>query len=400
MANDAQNALLSAIFANTGVPVAGSQPEDDGSFAPVLDPEVRKRLQLGFKMAQENPKMAKEVAANTPPQVMGLPSASNPATRNFSVSGNFLTPEDRARRQEMEIQFKELLAQQQAGIDKQDQAIMDMKQSAKPEWVTPAAAFLDQTYGGNQAEAAKAWSGMSAQERAKAIQEMEQAQNQQRASMSNQVKSLIDSNNTLRMAEIADKNTRFAQGQDMRLNMAFNRDVQTANKTAWETMQQIQPIEAALAPDANGNVDIARVTQALSQASRLMGERGVLTDQDIERVHKSTIDQRVAEIQGWITSNPSQPVPARIVAPLAAAIQDGKASMQRLMQARLNTLRDAYVKGYGMRPEVGDTVVNQVYLPQFNQGFGGQVPGAAPAQAPSAPKKIMSRDEFRKARGK
>lgn len=408
MANDTQNIMLQQIMANAMKPDNGaSEYQDDGSFSPALDPEVRKRLQLGFKMGQEAKANGQpvQVPPGTPPQASA--AANNPFLSKFSVSSNFQSPEDRATQKDMQLQFKDLLAQQQGGLDKQDQAISDMKTNARNDWVVPAAGFLDQTFGGNQTAVAKDWSGMSPEERAKEIAKMEGSQNQQRAAMSNQVKSLLDSNNTMKMAEMADKNNRALMGQDMRLNMAFNKDVQTANKVGFETLQQVTPIEAALAPDANGMVDYARVTQALANASRLMGERGVLTDQDIDRVQRKTIDSQIATLQGWITSNPSQPVPASIVAPLAAAIQDGKRSMQSLMQKRLNGLKDSYVNGYGMRPEVGETVVNQVYGPMFQQGLQPTTPGAtmqkqgmpagvnqAPMPKGSLPGGRMSKSEF------
>lgn len=368
-------------------------PYGDPSFSPVMDPEVRKRLQLDFenrKPGNEAGEVAQAVPEGTPPQPMGLASAGNPFLSKYSVSGSYLTPEDRARRQQSEIQFKKLLSEQEAGLDQQAQLVSDLKNNSRNDWVVPAAQFLDQTYGGNSVKAARDWSGMSPEERTQAIQKIEQAMNAQRSTMAGQVKSMIDSNNQLRMAEAADKNNRFREGQDMRLNMQFNRDVQNTNKVAWDTLQQVAPIEAALQPDGNGMVDIARITQALSQASRLMGERGVLTDQDIERVHKMTISQQIAGIEGYMSDHPSQPVPASIVAPLRAAIEDGKRSMQMLSTKKLEALKNAYVNGYGMRPEVGEIVVNQVYKPQFEQGF-------ATPQKPTIPSgPLMSREEFLK----
>jgi hypothetical protein len=379
MADPTQNALLQVLFQNTP---AAQQDEDGAIPAPLLDPEVRRRLNLDTVGA---PPIAKKA-----PNIPRPPTAAfrgNPFISKFAVSGPYLTPEDRARQQDNEIQFKDLLARQDSSLDRQREALQEYKDQGRPGWVVPAAGLLDTVYGGNQREAAKEFVGANPDERAKAILKMEDEMNHQRAAMSNQVKALIDSKNTMRMAEMADKNNRFQQGQDMRLNMAFNHDVQQSNKTAWEAMQQINPIEMALQADANGMVDIARVTQALSQASRLMGERGVLTDQDIERVHKQTIDQKVAEITGYLTSHPSQPVPQEIVAPLKAAIEDGKRSMTKIAQSKLQTLRDSYVNGYGLRPEVGDTVVNQVYVPQFQQGFA---PSGPPQAGPVAPGPIDS----------
>lgn len=351
---------------------------------PLMDPEVRKRV-MGQDM-----QIAQELPQNIPKQAG--PAGNNPFLSKYSVTSSGYTPEERASRTANEIQFKELLAQQQVGLDKQNQSISDIKSGARNDWVVPAAGLLDEIYGGNSRATATQWAGLSPEERAAKIADMEQGMNQQRASMSGQVKSLIDSKNSMKMAEMQDKNTRFQQGQDMRINMAFNRDVQSANKTAIETMAQVQPIERALEIDADGNVDYGRVTQALSLASRLMGEKGVLTDQDIDRVQRRTIDTHVANIQSWISNNPSQKIPAQIVAPLRQAIEDGKRSMQLLTQSRLQALQNAYVQGYGMRPEVGQTVVQGVYMPMLQQGFGADAQGnpIQPQAAAPAPTQMAA----------
>lgn len=382
MANATQNALLQTLF--QGMP-GQPEPEDNGMFSPVMDPEVRKRLQLGYKMGQEA--KANKQAVEVPPDVAPQASAAgqNPFTSKYSVTSSIMSPEDRAQHRDMQIQFKDLLAQQQAGIDKQNQSISDIKTNARNDWVVPAAGFLDQTFGGNQTAVAKAWSGMSPEERAQEIAKMEGNINQQRSSMSNQVKSLIDSNNTMKMAEAADKNNRFQQGQDMRLNMAFDRSVQGATKGAFESMQSIGAIENIFnSPD--GQVPVGEARAMLSNASRLLGERGVLTDSDIERVQINTLQSQLQSLMAKISGQPdNQRVPVENYRSLINAISQSKQAMGAAVQQRLNAIGQSY-KTYGARPEVVDTVINQNYLPRITTAFGvPQVPMGQTAMPKMAP---------------
>lgn len=384
---DVRSALMQSLFQGITEP---APQEEDSQFAPLLDPDVKKRLKIDAKTGTAKlqvsmPKRASQIS----------PMAATPMWNGIMPgAGTSNTPEERARTQEAYVQFKDLLAQQEQGIEKQNQTVADMKAQNKEaqynDVATAAAGLGDAVYGGNQEASAKSWAGPSSEDRAKVLQDVEDKINSQRSDMSKQVAGLISEQNNMKIADMAAKNSRQLQGQDFRLNQGFMRDVQAANKNGFEVLSQVTPIESALQEDANGNVDFGRVRLATSNAARSMGEKGPLTEGDIERVVQRSLSTEIARVEAFLDSNPNKPVPASVVAPLKAAIADGKRSMQKIMDMKLKGLSDSY-QAMGLRPEIAQGVVGNVYSPMFNQSFATQ-PAAAPA--PSGGKKMMSPQEW------
>src|SRR5690606_25124539 len=113
-----------------------------------------------------------------------------------------------------------------------------------------------------------------------------------------------------------------------------------------------------------GMVPVGEARAMLSNASRLLGERGVLTDNDIERVQIDTLQSQLQTLLSKITGLPDdQQVPVENYRTLINAISKSKQAMGQAVQTRLGAIGQSYLT-YGARPEVVDQVINKNYMPR------------------------------------
>lgn len=90
--------------------------------------------------------------------------------------------------------------------------------------------------------------------------------------------------------------------------------------------------------------DVAAVQSALSNYSRMTGEKGVLTDQDIARVITPTLSLKFAQWRASLTSNPNTPIPKEILTSLASGLDRLKAAAETKIASRIDaTERQASV---------------------------------------------------------
>jgi hypothetical protein len=82
--------------------------------------------------------------------------------------------------------------------------------------------------------------------------------------------------------------------------------------------------------------DIASVNAALSNYSRMTGEKGVLTDQDIARVISPSLSLKFANLRAKLLSDPTTPVPQEIVTSLSAGLERLREAAEKKVASRID----------------------------------------------------------------
>lgn len=348
-------------------------------------------VQTSPMSSQMTPEQLAELEARrkkNPTTVMsGVPTA--PAQPQMGLGlhslsvANMIDPEQRALESDLRNKFKQLVVDQEAGIENQREGLNAIKAMPQKLDLRGLAAYADFMNDGKTKlyNAASDMAPMDEMERAKMIQALEgQLQDDRNAltgTLADQLRTGMATKMQMRALDQQDKNTRFQMSQNRSLFTKFNSDVRNDIKPVYELLPAYGAVEAALTPDANGRVNAQRVKMALSNAARLMGEKGVLTDQDIGRVQMQTLDQLAAQAENFVRG-PEGTIPAEYVNQLRAAITDGKAAWGGAAQRKLRATRDTYVAG-GLDPNLASEVVDSIY----GQGFL-QPLSAAPAAAPKS----------------
>lgn len=139
------------------------------------------------------------------------------------------------------------------------------------------------------------------------------------------------------------RQARFEEGQANKFFTDFRKDAQKIGDQLADAQQSIINVEAALKPDENGTVSAARVMSALSNYARLMGEKGVLTDQDTGRQLAPTAAMRLAQLENWLKANPEEVrVDAALVSSMMEGLTDAKSALGQVAQIKTQGLRDTY----------------------------------------------------------
>jgi hypothetical protein len=152
---------------------------------------------------------------------------------------------------------------------------------------------------------------------------------------------------TIAIQQQADKDSarqnRFEEGQLNKFFMDFKKDSNKINDQLSDANQTIINVEAALKPDKDGTVSASRVQSALSNYARLMGEKGVLTDQDTGRQLAPTASMRLAQLENWFKTNPKEVrVPVELVSAMAEGLTDAKTALGTTAKMKTQNLRDTY----------------------------------------------------------
>lgn len=344
-------------------------------------------------MSTMTPEQAAELEKKrrqNPTTVMsGVPSAPVMPNMGFDLNSltvaNMVDPEQRALESDLRNKFKQLVVDQEAGIENQRENLNALKAQPQQLDLRGLAAFADFMNDGktNLSAAAKDMAPMDPMERGKMIMALEGQLQDDRNALTNTLEDQLRNGMSMKLQQRAldlqTKNTRFQMGQNRSLFAKFNSDVRNDVKPVYELLPAYGAVEAALTPDANGRVNAQRVKMALSNAARLMGEKGVLTDQDIGRVQMQTLDSLAAQAQNFVTG-PEGTIPAEYVNQLRQAITDGKASWGLAAKKKLNATRDTYIAG-GLDPGIASQVTDTIY----GDGF------LAPLSAqPAAPKSTIA----------
>jgi hypothetical protein len=106
--------------------------------------------------------------------------------------------------------------------------------------------------------------------------------------------------------------------------------------------QQAGNVKAAFTPDSDGMVPIGRINSALSNFARMMGEKGVLTDQDTARQIQKNVETKLAEITSRFGSDPSVKVPATAISTAIDAYNDAVKNFQEAHMLESQELSDVF----------------------------------------------------------
>jgi len=94
--------------------------------------------------------------------------------------------------------------------------------------------------------------------------------------------------------------------------------------------------------------DIASIQSALSNYSRMTGEKGVLTDQDIARVITPTLSLKFAQLRSKLLSDPNTPVPTEIIAALGSGLDRLKQAAETKLKSRVDAAERQASAGPGL----------------------------------------------------
>jgi hypothetical protein len=122
----------------------------------------------------------------------------------------------------------------------------------------------------------------------------------------------------------ASRQARFDQNLDTKLFQDVQKQATNLTKDAADFKQITSNLDKAYTPDEHGKIAYARVKQSLSSFSRLMGEKGVLTDTDVARQWREPVDAIIAKYASL--GDPNAKIDARDVQVLVAAMKDAKES--------------------------------------------------------------------------
>jgi len=88
----------------------------------------------------------------------------------------------------------------------------------------------------------------------------------------------------------------------------------------------------------------SRINRALSQYARIMGQTGVLTDNDIKLQLPPTFVAALDRAYTFITGNPEAALPQDVVNDLLKTLDAGQAATQRAYQNKVNLIHDTFAQ--------------------------------------------------------
>lgn len=378
---------------NVGFQPMEADPEGQGYVpAPLMTEQEKKRQELQDAL---NKKLAEQKVAQGPTVMMSGPPPNKVDLSPLSMNPvSFVDPELRAMRHDLMPKYKQLTNQALGGIDQQQEYLRNAAQMPTGIDFTPLAALADKwsEKGGNQlTQAAQQLAPMKPEEKMALLAKLQQPIQDDRQKLLGTIGTQLKSADDLRMMDMMMKNQRQDKNMAQQVKMKFNQDIRNDVKNFSEITPSIAAVEAALVPDANGRVNAQRVKMAISNAARLMGEKGVLTDQDILRVQGNSMAQRAAELENFIKGDVNATLPVEAISQIKRAIEEGKAAQQQAVRNKINATRDTYT-AMGADPQFVSQVADQIY--------GGYIGGNSPAPAEDSFAKGAAAELARRRMGK
>ena len=225
--------------------------------------------------------------------------------------------------------------------------------------LSPLLALSDAWFGGNLQKGYQA---------PPSPEEVRQLQNKNLMALANEKQKLAElmskggSGNGL-LAKIAlmrdkDKGTqsRYDEKKILQMEDTVRKDLDTSLVKPLSTrMEQFQNIDDALASG-----DYQKIWSNLSQFARgVSGEKGVLTDQDIQRVMPKNIYGDIAKIKSYFSETPSDKLDPKYVDKLRELVQTAKANAAKVYSDVLSAKENNYS-------------ATQSYKPLFQEGGSGR----------------------------
>jgi hypothetical protein len=253
------------------------------------------------------------------------------------------TPQELAVEKEIEAQSKEALLRQKLELERQRE-LNKIYSSAGAGYadLSPTLNLASQMTGIDVSKGYVA--PMTVQDAAKQAMDMEGRMPKLEDSMAdNQLNLLRMKLQSAQRKGDAGREARFQQGQDSKFFTDFRKDSQKIAGEIADAKTSITNVGAAIEPDEKGMVDAARVQMALSNFARLMGEKGVLTDQDTGRQLAPMAALQTARVKQWFTANPgATKVPASVVSAMTEALEEAKNALTETAKTKLSTLETTY----------------------------------------------------------
>lgn len=358
---------------------------------PLLQAMGRGRIASNGPMPQFSPEMLTLFAngqspAPTTPADTGVSSAPAlaPAQSDYDPRQAGLDAEYRDLKARLDAKVSKNLALQEQGVTQFNKAIQDYRNKPTQIDFSPLAAYFD-----SNVEGSNLLKGYKAPESETQKQEkllgMENLLQKTKEGMSDKD---IDYMRVMLSQNRSDKQdarqSRFDQAQDKAMFNQARKEQAGLVKEAGDFRNSYASVEAAIKPDANGQIPVARLQMSLSQFSRLMGEKGVLTDTDIGRQLQNTIDLSLAKYAQMLSSDPNAKIDARAADAMRAALVDAKKVFQDNYKLKADTFTEGYFNNPGS-PYAGKKwakkLVEDTYKPLDligKQATGGQPPANDP----------------------
>jgi hypothetical protein len=149
------------------------------------------------------------------------------------------------------------------------------------------------------------------------------------------------------------RQSRYENSQNLKMFQEAKKQNEKLTKNYAEFTMQAGNVGKAFTPDTDNYVQIGRVRSALSNFARMMGEKGVLTDQDVARQIQTNLDTKIAELTARFGSDPTSKVPAEAIATAIDAYNDAVEQFKQghsVQSAELNEIFTAPGSPYYGKP--------------------------------------------------
>lgn len=241
---------------------------------------------------------------------------------------------------------KDAVNQQRQGVEALDRYIREFAQKPTQTDFTALAGWADSLRpgGGNTLEVAKQMKPLTQEAKDQKLLALQDELQKRRGDYAKGLLGIMESK---QKAAEASKNERFLQGQDLRMFNSARKEQSGLVKEATDFRGSYRNVEDAIQPDANGTVSAARVSMALSQFARLMGEKGVLTDNDIGRQLAPSLELIQAKWKNILTSNPNARVSAESVSEITAALGAAQKAFTESYKLKADTFAETYFDNPG-----------------------------------------------------
>jgi hypothetical protein len=164
----------------------------------------------------------------------------------------------------------------------------------------------------------------------------------------------------------------------------FNNDLRKDTKNIEENLRLAGPVLSALTPQqGEGGVRLQRISAAITNAGRLLGNLGVQTEGDANRTQE--VNNAVflwTTLKSKLASNPNEVIPVEQVNNLRKAIEEAVEGQRATTAAKVKLTRDSYVTGGRLSSEEVDGVANLYSTFTDRAKSLGQPTGEASTYAP------------------
>lgn len=268
-------------------------------------------------------------AANPAQAQASMSEPKSPLTmQSFSFSGP--TPQRAELVKNLSDAYEAEKAKRQEYITRlQEQVDAEKSRGRELDW-SPMIAYVDSVSGSNLMKGYQR--PQNQQERQAQIQQMEQFLAAQQGKVSetevDRLKAMInadDQRTAMRMAEMSDRNARFAERESRQMEDTIRKDVAAVNENFKADMRDTDALSNVINQPSPSIIEVQAVLSNF--ARRIGGDKGALSDGDVARAMPGTAINSIEKFKAWVGQRGTLDPQVR-------------AAMQRLTQfARENTIK-------------------------------------------------------------